>query len=393
MGQTPFPCDPSRADSPNPRDTGYPHGSSWYWNDDPYGAREIDCAEALKPLVRVLKSYDAARLRLQEHGGRLSDLARIARLLASEIALRGRYGQRKPSLTDPEGLRAALREIDPYSLHLQVRRLPTGMPVYYLCRTRREYLAQYSLIVEDLYRSPGYPMADERFAKLMYDGHERYYLRLSPFRDAIRTAEPHDPCRHVVGRVDEALYRLGRHVFQAAWHEDQRPALAAAKHFRMTRLRHAIELLYLVLSGELCELRTQIDGPMLGFFASTYPQPALHSFLVLLKELDGGAIHELPRRALAEYAGLSAAFGRFLRVEVEWGSRRKTLPLYKLLFGNFSRLGAVRDALQNSKVLPHAIARVEALADGIVRQLTDAEAATSGTSIARHESWKMGGEA
>ena len=45
---------------------------------------------------------------------------------------------------------------------MDVRQLDSRMPVYFLCRLRKDYWSEYSLIVEDLYRSPGYPLTDER---------------------------------------------------------------------------------------------------------------------------------------------------------------------------------------------------------------------------------------
>ena len=171
-----------------------------------------------------------------------------------------------------------MNQIGRFDLHMNIRMLDTGMPVYYICRVERDYWMEYSLIVEDLYRSPSYTWQDDRFAKLMYMGHEIYFLRLSLFRKSL-TELLSDQENGIADKreVDEYIYRLGRYIFQAAWHEDQRPGMLTAEHFGLAKFYHAIELLYLCLSGELCQLRSTIDDRLLSFFEKAYPQPAIHS--------------------------------------------------------------------------------------------------------------------
>lgn len=335
-------------------------GPGWGWGGCGHGAaRAADIRPPLQPLLEHLALYDARRRTLEVEGGDLADVRAVTELLTRRVALRGRYGERQAALADPAGLRAALADLGHGDLHADIRQRPSGMPVYYLCRVCRDYWSEYSLVVEDLYRSAGYPMLDERFVRLMAGGHETYYLRLSQFRGAAGGESD---------EADDLLYHAGRHVFQAAWHEDQRPGVLIAGAFGLRSLREAVEVLYLCLSGELCALRGATDARLLAFFESAYPQPAIRSFLVRLGGLDGAAINGLPRCALGLYARLSAALGRFLAIEVPWGHRRTRVPLYKLVFANLARLGAVAAALAGEPPVGAAARRLEEEAAAIARQ-------------------------
>ena len=350
--------------------TGFESGSGWNYSSG-YGYRTIrpgDARKALQPILDHIRHYDALRLKLEREGGSLSDVTTITKLLSRTIIVKGIYRTCETSLTNQAGIRAALFDIGNYDLHLDVRQLPSGMPVYYLCRIRRDYWSEYSLIVEDLYQSSGYPMVDERFVRLMDGSHEMYYLHLSQFRDSVK-ATSKDKSDSSELKIDDIIYNAGRHVFQAAWHEDQRPGVLTATHFDLVHFNRAIELLYLCLSGELCELRNATNQTLLSFFETTYPQPVIRAFLELLGGLDGAAINELPRKALKLYARLSAAFGRFLAVEVKWGHRQATVPLYKLVFGSFSRLALVAKGLKDDKHISEAAQKLEQESQAIATEI------------------------
>ncbi|NQT53714.1 hypothetical protein HQ576_16775 [bacterium] len=330
-----------------------------------------DPHDALAPLIQQLHAYDSMRRRLETEGGHVGDLTTVAKTLGEPLRIAGNYHTCEASLTDQAALQAAVRGVG-WDIKLAVRQLDSRMPAYYLCRVHRDYWSEYSLIVEDYYRSPGYPMLDERFVPLMHMGHETYHLRLSQFR------------RHVAAmtgdgrRTDEVLYNLGRQVFQAAWHDDQRVGMLTAKHFGLTHFADAIELLYLCLSGDLCELRSAVDEPMRLFFDVVYSQPAIGAFLKRLAVLDGGVLNEIPQQALRQYAELLRAFGAFIQIEVPWGARslrpplgRRCLrvPLYRLIFGNMSRLGRVAKALGDVDEVRRAAAALEATAQRIIDQI------------------------
>lgn len=345
--------------------------SSYYYIG--YGKRHlpppIDLDEALRPLIDQLKRYDRDRRLLEQVGGRPYHLKQIAQILGEEIVVKGRSGSVKVALTDQASLRSALSDMGTYNLHLDVRQLETLMPVYYICRISRDYLYEYDLIIEDLYRSPGYPMADKRFVRLMHAGHELLFLRLSQFRNKVSDKYSSSDPQKLRFRVDTFLHKLGSHVFQAAWHEDQRTAVATADHFGFPNLHNAIELLYLCLSGELCELRGSVTGEMLRFFIEVYPQPAIRAFLEMLTRLDGEALADLPQKALQLYTRLSSAFGAFLRAEVKWGYPSLQVPLYKLILGNFSRLHFVGEELKGNDAVKRAGESLERESREVIEEL------------------------
>ena len=308
-----------------------------------YGHRRpvIDLSEALEPLQAHLRSYDAHRVELEREGGLIRDVKRLTEILRQEISIKGRFRDHQVSLINQASLREMLWDVGNYNLHLGVRQLDTRLPVYYLCRLEHRYRSHYDLVLEDLYISPGYPLPDERFVKLMRRGHELYHLRLSAFR---RKAEKILSKEKSPG-VDALLSEVENHIFQAAWHDDQRLGVMVAQHFKLPSFLQAIEVLYLCLSGELCEIRVAATPQMFRFFEEVYPQPAIHGFLKLLLSLEGGALTGLTQQALELYSQLSQAFNRFLSHKVRWGFRQEPVTLQKLVFGNLSRLAQVAEYL------------------------------------------------
>jgi hypothetical protein len=330
-----------------------------------YGRPALDLPRTLGPLIAHLKSYDAHRQALQAQGGEFRDLKRLTEILRREVSIAGPYRERRVSLVDQAGLKAMLREVGDFDVHLEVRQLETRLPVYYLCRLGRYYFSAYDQVLEDLHVSPGYPLTDSRFVKLMRHGHEVYHLRLSIFRERAGDILGGDKA----WAVDDWLSQVGRLIFQAAWHEDQRLGVMVARHFGLPHFQQAIEVLYLCLSGELCEIRSAADDQLLRFFREVYPQPALHGFLELLLRLEGGALTALTQEALHLYTRLSQAFNRFLSVPVGWGFRQESLPLMKLIFGNFSRLPQVSAPLVNNPEVSAAKEVLEHEAGGVVAAL------------------------
>jgi hypothetical protein len=344
----------------------------YYYHGRTYGYGRsrpaIDLAEALAPLYAHLRSYDAHRVELERAGGQIRDLQRLTEILRQKISIPGHYKDHQVSLINQAGLRDMLRDVGDYNLHLGVRQLDTRLPVYYLCRLVRRYRSHYDLVLEDLYMSPGYPLPDERFVNLMRRGHEIYHLRLSPFRQQ---------AGKILGKkkasgVDGLLSEVGNHIFQAAWHDDQRLGVMVAQHFTLPSFLQAIEVLYLCLSGELCEIRTAATDQMFRFFAVAYPQPANYQFLKLLLGLEGGALTGLTQQALGLYSQLSQGFNRFLAGQVRWGVRQEPVSLQKLIFGNFSRLAQVAGILKESLEVQEAREILELEAQEVVAALVGA---------------------
>lgn len=350
--------------------SGYDDYDSGYDYRYRYAPPSVDIREALAPLIRQFQEYDTLRLKLELEGGSTRELLNsITAALATPLKLAGRYEEKLVQLKNQSGLREMVKDID-YDLHLDVRQRSTciPMPVYYLCRIHRDYWREYSLIVEDLYMSPGYPLTDPRFVRFMSEGHEVYFLRLSQFRDGVDgkgNGDGEDTSR----KTDIFLYDLGRNVFQAAWHEDQRLGVAVADTLGLPQFREAVELLYLCLSGELCELRGAVKEPMLRFFGEVYPNAAIRIFLKKLAALEGDRLNDMPRRAADLYKRLANSFRGFLATEVVWGPLKLQTPLWKLLYGNVSRFNLIGRALKGDPRMADSTASLEKTAQAVINEL------------------------
>jgi hypothetical protein len=336
------------------------------WHDEKAYSREEQ--KLLNPLLRIFKDYDSRRRELENFGGSISRVNVLTGLINKIIHVSTPFGMCKFSLSDPVSIKKYLDQIGNFDLHLDIRVLPHGMPVYYLSKIKRDFWSEYSLVIEDIYLSPGFPFIDERFVKFMISGHETYFLRLSTFRERTREllvlSKP-----NLTLDIDEFLYCLGRYVFQAAWHEDQRLARQCSTHFGLTEFTYAIELLYLCLSGELCELRSKIETPMLQFFSRVYTQPAIFSFLKQLQKMAGIEIAEIQKKAMDLYSELSKAFSKFLKSEIVWGYNSIKVPLFKLVFGNFSRMETVAKKIKVSGEVCFQIEILETKAQEIIEKL------------------------
>ena len=344
------------------------HNEEWGWRAYQMDRQEFDAA--ISVIVRQLRRYDAARRRLENKGGSIAVLMNTMKILNEALIVQGRHENHKIVLADQGSIRHVLHhEFWPYECRLEVRKHTTGMPVYYLVRISSDHQSEYSLIIEDLFRSNEYPIFDERFVKLMWSGHEVYFLRLSQFRQPLLNSWIHKKEPDAQDTVDQLLLKVGRHVFQACWHEDQFVGMAAAGQFGLENFRHAIELLYLSLSAELCDLRSAIDDDMLRFFSKIYDQPAILAFLERLTHLDGKTLAELPQIALKLYPALARTFSRFLSAEVPWGQRPVKVPLYKLIFANFSRLASVRTAVVDKLELQQAADVLEKQSHQVIHEI------------------------
>lgn len=326
--------------------------------------------ETLSQLIEQIRKYDAVRVKLEQEGGKVSDLGKINEILCTDVKIMGIYGEKSVPLRNPAKIREAVKNAD-WELHIEIRSLPTHMPVYYICRIKKDFWSEYSLVVEDIYMSPGYPIDDERFVKLMDScGHEVFFIRLSRFRDGISKMKGIKPNNNQ-SVIDTLLYDLGRHVFQAAWHEDQRCGILVARHLGLQKLHDAIEILYLCLSGELCQLRGAVasNATIKQFFEDVYVQPAIWSLLEMMFKIEGGTLTELPRKAAHLYKKLSRAFSGFLLSETTWGYNKVTMPVWKLLYANFTRLDLICSSLmQDNKITPK-IQQLEREAGIITREL------------------------
>lgn len=334
----------------------------------------IDLDDALANLMTVLKECDHLRTKLETRGGTIKDIEIFTQLLKHTFSVESPYQTFNICLAEPSSIRYALHDFGS-NLHFEARCTDKGLPLYYLARTRWDYWSEYSLIVEDLHVSPGYPMVDERFIKLMVHGCEMYFLRLSQFRKSVAEMLSKQEIEPRRSAVDSVLYELGRYVFQSAWHDDQRLGILVARSFDLPKFNQAMELLYLCLSGDLCELRNAYQPSMMNFFTDVYPQPAIARFLKHLVRLDGGELNAIPQTAKRLYVCLSGAFKHLLKTDVLKSVSIIALPLYKFVFANVSRLDMIAAELNGSSNLKKSSATLEACAEHIIDNLTTFKAA------------------
>ncbi len=341
----------------------------WNWSSRRMDRRKLEAA--LLPLIQQLGAYDEKRAEMEKRAVTPAMLMSTMELLKRtfEVELLGRA--HKVALVNQGSVRELLRDLWHYECRFEIRTSAAGMPLYYLPRVWHDYDSVYSLVLEDLHRSPGYPMADERFVKIMWSGHEVYFIRLSPFRKPLLDARSPLKDPDAEDEIDAFLKKIGRLVFQACWHEDQYVGMVTAAQFELVHFRRAVELLYLCLTAELCELRSAVDEAMTGFFKNVYVQPAIVTFLNRLVRLDGKALAEVPQAALRHFPALSRTFSRFLAVEVPWGRSKALVPLYKLLFANFSRLDSVRSTIAATDELRKAAERLEKQSLVVIQTLLD----------------------
>ena len=179
-----------------------------YYGGYAYRPENKEIRPSLRDLIGRLDEYDNLRLELELHGGRIGQLNALTRLLREPLNVLVNGQSREVRLVDQASLRSAITSLDS-DLHLQIRLKPSHMPAYYLCRTKTDYWAEYSLIVEDYYQSPGYPLTDSRFGRLMRAGHEQDFLRLSRFRESVAMLLSLDGGSADDYAVDEKLHLLG----------------------------------------------------------------------------------------------------------------------------------------------------------------------------------------
>ena len=324
---------------------------------------------ALVPLLDHLAAYDRTRRRLERERGSLDDVLLLIRLLERkiEVALHGH--RHTLSLVERASIQQVMQRLDHLGLHFEVRQLANGLPAYYLCRIRRDYWSDYSLVVEDLYRSPDYPLIDPRFAKLMtLSGRQRYFLRASLYRERLWCALAEEMPEIGGGEVDRRLYDAGT-VLQSAWHEDQRPVALIAQAFALPKLIEAVELLYLCLGSDLCSLRDRCDQDVIQFFHLVHTNSGIGDLLARLGSLDGAGLSAIPERARRLYRRLAKSLRDFLAVTVAWPAPGSTLPLNKLVLANFTRLETIAPSLRSDAGLATAALTLEAEAERTITEI------------------------
>ena len=299
---------------------------------------------ALGPLLRHLGVYESLLGRLRLKGGKVRDLHGLMELMRRPIRFPGAPPGPEASLAKPGPLRERLRSLWA-GVDLEIRRGPVGFPVHYLFRTSRDYFGNYTLLLEDLHRGDDYDRFDapwDRFTSATRYGEVDRLLRLSPLRPvAVVAAGP--------SGADAVLYTAGRTLFDAAWHDDQRLACAAAELLGLPRFRSALELLYLCLGGDLSRLRQALLGPqgprLPPVVAAADPGGALLALVRALPTTDGAQLSGVREAAHRAFPRLGAAFADLMRTRRALDRSPGDLPLFKLLVAHYRRLDRLRPLL------------------------------------------------
>lgn len=325
----------------------------------------------IMPLIEIIQEHDRLLLNLKKNGGDIKTLKKITSILKKPIYFGTEYfSQTEVTLESPEKINRIFREIGAGDYFLDVRLTSYGFACYYLCRKKNAYWDGYNTIIEDIYQSPDYHIIDPHFIKLMHWGHEKYHLRLSQFRDKTRALFPSDDDKDELKR-DNYLNNLSKYIFQSAWNESQQLAMLTSLHFGLPVFRQAIELIYLILSGELCDIRSNSDEQIKFFFETIYKQPAILALINNLDKIEGRALTDLNTLALKSYKNLIMEFVKLLKIEVNWGIIKSVHPLLNILLSNFKRLDYVSGKLKDEDGVKEAARKLEAasqkIIDGIIQ--------------------------
>jgi hypothetical protein len=325
--------------------------------------------EGLEKLKRTLKCYDVHRHTLATQGGNEELVRMVAQILNEKVSVAGSSGRQMVSLNRPDELRKSLAMVGQSSIRLNIRRLDYGLPAYYLARIHNDWWNMYSLVVEDIYLSPAYPLLEPRFVRITNQGRECYYLRLSLFREKVmemlRTRN--EDSRE---KADKLLYDLGRCIFQGAWHVDQRFAFAFAESFGLSELRNAIELIYLSLSCDLSAVRRFLTPTMHAFFTQCHANPGIAELLRRLDSMSGDEMSAVKQRGLVAYQRLADAMNETFSATVTWTpSWKGPMPLWKIFVANVNRLEVIVKQMKNDKQLEERLLSLNETASACIKEL------------------------
>ena len=335
-------------------------GSNLFWE------RTEFTRQMLNPLLRVLKDYDKLRMQLMDQGGKLEDMVQLRDILRREFNIGDRF-DKAVSLVDQRGVKRMLHYYDDGDLILDIKQHEYGFPIYYLCKAHTSYDTMYNAVVEDLYRSPDYEFYDNRLVKLMDVGHQYILLRMSPYRKKFMKILS-DELKSKQSTVDFLLSDIGTNVLQYAWHEDQNIGIYCSEAFDLPNFRKAIELVYVCLTADLCDLRSNTDSYYLKFFQKVYRQDAIHDFLCMLLQADDLPVISLQQTARATYSHLLRAFNDFLSCKVDAAGSRD-IPAYKLILGNIFRLNLVWNEIRDDPSIQKATRELEEMSSQCISDI------------------------
>ncbi|MCD4737063.1 MAG: hypothetical protein K8R53_13550 [Bacteroidales bacterium] len=323
-----------------------------------YGYKQITHLEKtakLNFLIKQLEIVDKKIDKILNEKVSLNQLIELNTLLKQGIEIKSGMMVTEFSLIDRKNLERAFYSSDLYDTMLDVRRGSMKFPAYYLCEARSNHFGNYGIITAEYFCSSNYKFNDSRFARLMHFGHEKYFIRMSQFREAATEALKEE------GKVDNLLYDIGVYFLQSAWHEDQVIGWMVSGHFNLPQFREAIELIYFNLGSDFCEVRERITGDVKLFFKKIYPRAALVKMITKIENSDGNEFQAIEMKSRHWYMELSKAFNELLQCKIEWGMmEKKKVPLYKVVFSNIYRLEKItKDIYKGNPKIAQSCKRLE----------------------------------
>ncbi|MBT3933433.1 MAG: hypothetical protein HOF35_04160 [Bacteroidetes bacterium] len=325
-----------------------------YYGNDYYSSYNYDYRKImsnLHELRNVLTNYDRLREKLEKEGGNLDTLKHLNYCLTKKIVIDRNY-PRDCSLTE---ISSIINWLDDYNIYLDVRRMEdTGLPIYLLARASE---TNDKIIIETFYQSKGYPVIDRRYLKLVHFGKERHFINMSVFRKSAKEIYKLDD-----NEIDELLVKIANLYFIPCWHIDQRIPFLISDMFKLKYFKSALELLYLILLGDLSTIRSNYNSEINVFFKLVYPQKAINRLSKKLNTLNGDGLVDLNRKALIHYKNLQKIFNQLLILDVNNGQ------FYKYLFANLFNPDVLKTGIKNKSAINAKVKQLDNISMNIIKE-------------------------
>jgi hypothetical protein len=344
---------------------------SWgyrWWND-PWLSRQ-ELLQRVSPLIQQIQRVDDMVDKIARGEGRVADLVSLEQLLRAPLA-ESNANRRPVALAQPNEVHSMLSSVS-RELHLEVHALDGRYPCYLLCRVSNDWDAPDN-ILEELHvsaRNDFFP--DERFAILMRNGRSKTFLRLSPFRKALKDYLTMARDESADERAcDDMLNTVATLVLGATWYEDQRLPFIVADTFGLKQFRSALELVAFILGSDLYQIATGLEDwgdEIAAFFSHVYENTYLAQFLEQLSHSGAENLADLEEAAREAFVDLNRAFSTFLSTPNALCDLESLEP-YKIVLGCFGNLREVAAKAHWTEAMENAIHLIEKSADDSINQL------------------------
>jgi hypothetical protein len=315
----------------------------------------------LEPLITHLKKVDQHRFDLYNKSISLNKLRAYKSLLAEPVALSAGCDSVQFSLLEHTKFERLVSSLGLWDIQLQVRRCKFTFPKYLICEIADNYDSGYGLVLAEYYKSFDYEIEDERFVRLMIGGHEKYFIRMEPFKEKLSADSIHP-----LTQIENILKAAGDYL-QIAWHDDQTVSFLIADHLKIQVLKEAIEILYLILGADLSSLRSNYTPEMKSFFSNIFPRKSIGLMLEKTEKITAKEFQNMEEKARFWYSELNHCFASFLSTKIEFKGCR--MPAYKLIFANIFRLNLVSNAILRNPEIKVAIKTIKSTSYAALKDL------------------------